>query len=121
MYKLLLVGNDSFIRQGLSMRLAFESDFKIIGAVDSGEEALLQIQNLRPDVVVMDEVMPSQHLFKTITSLREAQDQCAIILLSLYDDEKIRAQADLAGVDALVGKREGVEVLVDTIRQAIRP
>ena len=121
MSKLLLVGNDSCIREGLRMRLAFEPGITLVGEVENGTEILSQIQMLRPDVIVIDEVMPDRDSFAAITSLHKASCQCSIILLSLYDDEAIRVQAALAGVAALVGKREGVEALLAAIRQATKP
>lgn len=100
------------------MRLACEPGITLVGEVENGTEALSQIRALRPDVVVIDEVMPNQDVLATITSLQKAYHQCSIILLSLYDDETIRVQAKLAGATALVGKREGIEVLLAAICQA---
>lgn len=120
MSKLLLVGNDSYIREGLRMRLALEPDLTIVGEAENGMEALPQFQTLRPDIVVIDEIMPDRDFFAALTSLHKAYSQCSIILLSLYDSEAMRVQAELAGATALVSKREGVEALLAAIHQVTR-
>jgi len=121
MSRLLLAGNDSCIREGLRMRLAFEPGITLVGEVDNDTEILSQIQMLRPDVVIIDEVMPDQDCFATITSIHKAYCQCSIILLSLYNNEVIRVQAELAGATVLVGKCEGVEDFLAAIRQITKP
>jgi two-component system response regulator EvgA len=118
MSKLLLIGNDSLVRQGLRMRLAFEPGTTIVGEVDNGTEALSQYRTLYPDIIVMDTFILDRNVLATIESLRKAYHQCAIILLTLYDSAVMRVQAELAGATALVGKHDGIHVLLATIRQA---
>jgi two-component system response regulator DevR len=117
MIKLFLVGNDLLIRYGLQMRLALEPDITIVGEADNCADALSLIQIVCPDVVVMDQIRPDCAGLKTTTLLNDNCPGSAIIVLSLYDEESMRAQALSAGAAVLVGKREGVSALLTAIRQ----
>jgi YesN/AraC family two-component response regulator len=54
MIRLLLVDDQSLIRQGLKAMLDLEADLEIVGMAENGEEAISQVEILQPDVVLMD-------------------------------------------------------------------
>ncbi len=54
MIRLLLVDDQSLVRQGLKAILSLESDLEIVGMAENGEEAISQVEILQPDVVLMD-------------------------------------------------------------------
>ena len=58
MIKLLLVDDQTIVSQGLKAILSLESDFEIVGIAENGEEAIAQVENLEPDVILMDVRMP---------------------------------------------------------------
>ena len=58
MIRLVLVDDQAAVRQGLRMRLLLEPDIAVIGEANSGKEALALVQQLCPDVVLMDIEMP---------------------------------------------------------------
>jgi DNA-binding NarL/FixJ family response regulator len=116
MIKLLLVGNDLFIRHGLQMRLAREPDITIVGEANDYADILALIQIGCPDVVVIDQVRPDLDGMKATALLNDVCPGSAVIMLSLYDEEAVRAQALSAGVVAFVGKREGIPALLAAIR-----
>src|SRR5436309_7923437 len=89
MIRLLLIGEDLFVRQGLHMRLEFEADITVVGEASAGTQALALIQTGQPDVVVMDQILPGLDDLATITSLWAAYPECAIVVLSLYDEPVI--------------------------------
>jgi DNA-binding NarL/FixJ family response regulator len=117
MIKLLLVGNDLFIRHGLQMLLARELDITIVGEANNYADVLPLIQIGCPDVVLIDQVRPDLDGLKATALLNGACPGSAVIILSLYDEEAMQAQALSAGAVAFVGKREGVPALLAAIRQ----
>lgn len=117
MIKLLLVGNDLFIRHGLQMRFAHEPDITVVGEANNYADARPLIQNGCPDVVVMDQVRPDLDGMKAIALLNGVCPGCAVIMLCLYDEEVMRAPAPSAGTVAFVGKCEGVPALLAAIRR----
>jgi DNA-binding NarL/FixJ family response regulator len=120
MITILLVDDQSIVRQGLRMKLALEPDVFVVGETASGEEALALATHLQPDVVLMDIELPLMDGIVTTAKLRAVAPGCAVVILSLYDDAKTRALAQAAGAAAFVGKQEPGETLLATIRRAAR-
>ena len=121
MITILLVDDQSIVRQGLRMELALEPDLKVIGEAENGEDALELARRLQPDVILMDVQLPLMDGITTTVKLRTIAPGCAVVILSLYDDAKTRAAARAAGVAAFVGKQEQAEKLLAAIRQAVPP
>jgi DNA-binding NarL/FixJ family response regulator len=118
--KLLLVDDQSWVREGLKMRLALESDFRVVGEAGNGVEALQAVQTLAPDVVVMDVEMPQMDGISATKLLRVVTPQTGVVMLSIHGDADTRARALEAGVDAFVEKQEPDEILLDAIHQVAR-
>ena len=118
MIRLLLVDDQPAVRHGLRMRLALEPDLLIIGEAGDGEAALAQASMLHPDVVLMDIRMPGMDGISVTVALRGMVPESAVVILSLYDDDLTRAQAQAAGSLAFVAKQEPVETLLAAIREA---
>jgi DNA-binding NarL/FixJ family response regulator len=118
MITLLLVDDEPLVRQGLHTWLERVGDIRVIGEASNGTEAIALAQALHPDVVLMDISMPTRDGIAATAALRASVPQCAVVLLSLYDDATMRARAHAAGAVTLVGKQEGVMVLLTAIREA---
>ncbi len=99
------------------MNLALESDFSVIGEAGDGWEALRLARELRPDVVVMDIRLPSLDGLSASERLRTSQPQCAIIILTLYDEPSNRERAQQIGVAAFIPKQKTDGELVNAIRK----
>ncbi len=76
------------------------------------------MQQLAPDVVLMDVEMPEMDGIAATAMMRASTPQSAVIMLSIHDDGATRARAHAAGAAAFVTKSGAIEVLVATIRQA---
>lgn len=120
MISVLLVDDESAVRQGLRMRMELEPDLVVVGEAGDGIAAVKAAQVLDPDVVVTDVEMPKMDGITAIEWLREVNPSTSVIVLSVYDDEDARARARAAGARAFVGKQEGVEELLDVIRSVGR-
>jgi DNA-binding NarL/FixJ family response regulator len=115
--KLVLVDDEIHVRRGLSMAFSAEDDLQVIGEADDGPSALALVKDLRPDVVIMDVRMRTVDGLTATRAIREAEPGVRVIVLSLLDDVKTRLAAKEAGARAFVGKEEGSERLVSTIRE----
>lgn len=118
MITLLLVDEEPLVREVLRMWLEHVEDIRVIGEAASGDEALALAQALQPDVVLIDMATPTADGLTATAALRASVPQCAVVLLSLYDDATMRSQAWAAGAASLVGKQEGVIPLLAAIRRA---
>jgi len=117
MIRLLLVDDQPVVRQGLRMRLTLEPDITVVGEASNGREAITLVQQLAPDIVLMDVEMPEMDGITATLAMRASIPQSAVVMLSIYDDVSTRARAHAAGAAAFVNKSGAIEVLLATIRQ----
>jgi DNA-binding NarL/FixJ family response regulator len=114
----LLVDDDPGVRAGLRLRLALEADLRVVGEAADGLEAVERAGALRPDVVVMDVVMPGTGGIAATSLLRDASPASRVVLLTLHDGPTTRSAGAAAGALALVAKHEGPAALLAAIRAA---
>jgi DNA-binding NarL/FixJ family response regulator len=100
---LLVAANRAFLHVTTRF-LKRHDELVVVGAVDSGEDALAQVQELRPQVVVLDVDTPGQAGLETVHCLRTMLPQVGIIALSLLDAEGYHQAVLAAGADELVAK-----------------
>jgi DNA-binding NarL/FixJ family response regulator len=87
---ILLVDDHSVVRQGLRMFLALDPELEVLGEAANGVEGIEQVRKLKPDVVLMDLLMPVMDGITAIQSLRkEFPDVEVIALTSVLEDEKV--------------------------------
>ena len=118
MIRLVLVDDQAAVRQGLRMRLLLEPDMTVVGEASNGKEALALVQQICPDVVLMDIEMPDMDGISTTALLRTMVPQSVVVILSIHDDSVMRARAQKAGAMAFVEKRGSMEALLAAIRSA---
>ena len=118
MIRLMLVDDQPAVRQGLHKRLTLERDMAVVGEAGNGREATILVEQLSPDVVVMDIEMPEMDGISAAAVMRRITPQPAIVLLSIHDGAATRAQAQAAGAAAFVPKSGEIEVLIEVIRRA---
>lgn len=89
---ILIVDDHRIVRKGLRAMLQNEPDFEVIGEAADGKKAISQVCVLKPDVVLMDLVMPKRHItgLEAISQIKQENPQINILVLTSYvDDEKI--------------------------------
>lgn len=118
MIRLILVDDQPVVRQGLRKRLTLEPDMAIVGEASNGKEATALVEQLTPDIVLMDVEMPEIDGISATAMMQAIAPRSSIILLSIYDDLSTRERAQVAGATAFVSKSTEIEVLIATIRQA---
>jgi DNA-binding NarL/FixJ family response regulator len=91
-------------------------EMTIVGEAITGAEALELVQRYRPDIVLMDLVLPDMEGITEIAALRAANTASAVVILNLQDDATIRARAQAAWVAAFVGKHKGVKTVLNMVR-----
>ena len=113
--RVLLVDDHAILRQGVHALLAREPDILVVGEAGDGQEALDQIPALRPDVVIMDIVMPRMSGLEATRLLTERHPEIRTLILSMYDDQEYVVQIIQAGAAGYVLKRVVTEDLVRAI------
>lgn len=114
--KILLADDHTALRKSLHTLLDMQPDLWVVGEAVSGADAVRQVKQLCPDVVVLDVIMPELNGFNAAQMIRELCPSISIVLYSLYVSAKHIEQALQAGADGYVLKESAGDELVDAIR-----
>jgi two-component system, NarL family, response regulator LiaR len=87
---ILIVDDHPVVRQGLRTFLDLQGDLSVVGEAETGAEAVTKVQELLPDVVLMDLVMPDLDGIEAARRIREVSPSTKVIVLTSYaEDEKV--------------------------------
>jgi DNA-binding NarL/FixJ family response regulator len=100
----LLVDDHSLVRRGFRRILEDEPDIVVAGEAGDGAEAIRQVQELRPKVVVMDCAMPGMNGLEATRQILGKQPQTLVLMLSMHPEETLVRQALDAGARGYVLK-----------------
>ncbi|MGJ5673976.1 MAG: response regulator [Nostochopsis sp.] len=116
MIRLLLVDDQTLIRDGIRAMLNLEPDLEVVGTADNGENAIAQVTALQPDVVLMDVRMPVMDGKVATGIICEQFPNIKVIVLSTFDDDEYIADAMRAGAKGYLLKDMPSEELAQAIR-----
>ncbi len=116
--RLLLVDDHEVVRSGLRMLLDSEQDVQIVGEAGTAEEALRAVQELQPDVVLMDIGLPDLSGIEAASRIREIRPEAAVVALTIHEDREYFFRMLDAGASGYVPKRAAPEELLTAIRAA---
>ena len=114
---LLLIVDDEFgVRESLKMVLG--KDFRLIEA-DSVDLALGKVEDARPDVVLLDMIMPKSDGLAVLQRIKEIHPECAVIMLTGVNSQQLAAKAIDAGAFDFIGKPFDVVDLRQKVARAL--
>jgi DNA-binding NarL/FixJ family response regulator len=113
--KVLLVDDHAILREGVHALLSREPDILVVGEAGDGQEAVALVPRLRPDVIIMDIVMPRMNGLEATRIIKERHPDVRVLILSMYDDHEYVVQIIQAGASGYVLKRVVTEDLVRAI------
>lgn len=114
--RILIADDHSVVRQGLRMFLGMDPSFEIVGEAADGSEALRVARALKPDVVLMDLLMPVMDGITAIGQIRrELPDVEVLALTSVLEDEKVVGAVRAGAIGYLLKDTES-----DELRRAIK-
>ncbi len=112
----LLTDDHQVVRQGIRMVLELDPDLKVVGEASNGEEALRQARRLKPDVVLMDLVMPVMDGVKATGEIRrELPDTEVVALTSVLEAASVTGAVKAGAIGYLLKNTGG-----DELRRAIK-
>lgn len=115
---LIVDDSPSFLQSALRF-LAMDSRIDVIGVALSGPEALEQVEQLHPDLVLMDLAMPGLNGLEATRLLKAGANPPRVVILTLHDTVEYRAAAEEASADGFMAKSDfGVLLLplIETLR-----
>ena len=115
--KILIAEDQRLLRQCFSEALEADPEIEVVATASDGQEALVAAQIHRPDIVLMDQVMPNLDGVKASRLIRERiGNSIKILMLTLHDEPKLVSEAFKAGVDGFLSKDVDLGELVQIIK-----
>ena len=116
MIQLLIAEDHQLVREGIRALLEKAGDIKIVGEASNGKEAVDMVQELKPDVLVMDIMMPRLNGIQAAEQLFSLKNPTYILLLSMYSDPGFVQKALQFGVKGYVLKSSVSDELLTAVR-----
>ncbi len=116
MIRVLIAEDHLMVRAGIRALLEKAGDIRVLGEASNGQEAIEMVEQLKPDVLIMDIMMPRLNGIQAAENLRDLKLPTQILLLSMYSDEGFVHQALQYGVKGYVLKSSVSDELLWAVR-----
>lgn len=115
----LVVDDNLAIRKLVCAVFAGEPDFEVCGEAGNGLEAIEKAKLFQPALIVTDLSMPLMNGLEETQMLKKLMPSVPVIIYSAHIDRLVEQEALAAGASAVVGKSDGVSVLIDKARELL--
>lgn len=113
--KIIISDDHSMIREGLKQLLELEGDIQVIGEASNGLECIKLINELHPDVVLLDINMPNMNGLQVLEKLRSANSKQKVLILTIHNEVEYLMKAIDIGVNGYVLKDADSAILKKAI------
>lgn len=114
--KILIVDDHAIVRDGLAAILKFQKDMTVVGEAADGQSAVQKAQALRPDVVLMDLMMPNMNGADATAAIKQVLPETQVLLLTSYGTSAELSRAFRNGATGAITKSLPKEELLAAIR-----
>jgi two-component system, NarL family, nitrate/nitrite response regulator NarL len=115
--RIVVADDHPIFRDGLCKLLALEDDFEVVAQAQDGRQVLDILQQLEPDILLLDLKMPGLDGLTTLQKLQTARNKTRVIVLTASDDKNEFVQAMKLGTSGIVLKQTATELLIKSIRK----
>jgi two-component system, NarL family, response regulator NreC len=115
--RILVVDDHAVVRSGLKLLLSAEPDLEVVGEAGNARDAVFEVRAQKPDVVLLDVVMPGESGIEAVPKLLHESPETKVLVLSMQDDPNYVREAFAAGASGYVLKEAADAEVVDAIRQ----
>jgi two-component system response regulator NreC len=112
-----LVDDHAVVRSGIRLLLERQEDIEVIGEAGNAKDGLFRARALKPDVILLDVVMPGESGIEVLPKLLEESPETKVLVLSMQDDPSYVREAFAAGAQGYVLKEAANEEVVSAIRE----
>jgi DNA-binding NarL/FixJ family response regulator len=118
--KVLLADDHAILREGLHMVLDNQPGISVVGEAEDGREAVAMVEELHPNVVVMDIAMPNLNGLDATVQIKRQHPDVKIVILTMHENSEYFRQIVKAGATGCVLKRAAGKELVMAVQAAAR-
>lgn len=116
--KVLVVDDHQVVRDGLKLMLSVSPGLECIGQAENGEDAVQLCSELKPDVILMDLIMPKMGGVAATRIIRQLHPTVQVVALTSFDEKDLVKGALRAGAISYLLKNASMETISDSIRKA---
>ena len=114
---ILIVDDNARLRAIMRGIAAQESDLHVVGEAEDGAAAIRLAQELRPDIVLLDLVMPRVNGLEALRRIKTERPETKVIIVTVHAEDAYRQAAADSGADAFLLKKTLVAILLPTIQR----
>jgi two-component system, NarL family, response regulator LiaR len=118
--RVFVADDHTIVRKGITALLSAKPEFEVVGEAENGRKAVMEVERLRPDVILMDLAMPEMDGVEAIRTIKERQPDARILVLTSFAADDKSFPAIKAGALGYLLKDSGPQELVQAIRQVHR-
>lgn len=118
-YKVLIADDHVVVREGLKMLIETNENYKTIGEAGHGAEAIQLVNDLEPDIILMDLYMPVMSGMEAIRKLSVTHPKLPIIILTTYNEDQLLAEGFALGAKGYLLKDTSLQSLFHSMDAAI--
>jgi len=119
MHDIVLIDDHPLLRKGLTRTIEKEADLNVVGQMNGAEEALGAIEDLTPDLAVVDISLPGMSGMELIKHLQSRTPDVRILVVSRHDESLYAERCIRAGARGYVMKQEAGDAIVNAIRTVL--
>ncbi len=113
--RVLIADDNTSVRDVIRTFLRDQEEIEICGEAVDGLDALKKAQSLKPDLILLDLVMPEVNGAVVASILKREMPDLRIIMFTMYSDNVSKAFSSAIGVDAVLSKPDGMSHVVESI------
>ena len=118
--RVLIAEDHTVVREGLCALIEARQEMEVVGQASDGVEVVLQAAALRPDVILMDLVMPRKGGVEAIAEIKSRQPETRILVLTSFAEDRLAFEAIKAGATGYLLKDTSSRDLLQAIRDVYR-
>jgi DNA-binding NarL/FixJ family response regulator len=105
------------VRNGLKDFISLSTDFLVIGVFKTGEEALKELPNIAPDIVIMDINLPGMNGIECIRQVKDKSPATQFMMFTVYENDEKVFEALKAGASGYLLKNTGLLEIVESVKE----